>query len=66
MPQTLNEWVERVKTDTVVRDGMTTSWEQRVKDRSVSIALGNCYEFLAKSVVILCSTGPTTLLTQSL
>ena len=32
MPQTLLEWVRRTEIDTGVRDGVTTSEAQRVKD----------------------------------
>ena len=32
MPQTLLEWVKRVEVDTGVREGVTTSEAQRVKD----------------------------------
>lgn len=32
VPQTLHEWVKRVEVDTGVREGMTTSEAQRVKD----------------------------------
>jgi transposase len=32
MPQTLLEWVKRVEVDTGIREGITTSEAQRVKD----------------------------------
>ena len=32
MPQTLHEWVKRVEVDEGVREGVTTSEAQRVKD----------------------------------
>nr|ART89661.1 transposase IS3/IS911 family protein [uncultured bacterium] len=32
VPQTLHEWVKRVEVDTGVREGVTTSEAQRVKD----------------------------------
>jgi transposase len=32
VPQTLNEWVKRVEVDTGVRDGITTTEAQRVKE----------------------------------
>ena len=32
VPQTLNEWVKRVEVDTGVRDGVTTTEAQRVKE----------------------------------
>ena len=32
VPQTLNEWVQRVEVDTGVRDGVTTAEAQRVKE----------------------------------
>ncbi|MDR7271537.1 transposase-like protein [Pelomonas saccharophila] len=32
MPQTLNEWVKRAEVDAGVREGMTASAAQRVKD----------------------------------
>jgi transposase-like protein len=32
VPQTLNEWVKRAEVDAGVRDGVTTSEAQRVKD----------------------------------
>ncbi|PVY55986.1 transposase [Simplicispira sp. 125] len=32
VPQTLHEWVKRVEVDTGVREGVTTSETQRVKD----------------------------------
>jgi transposase len=32
VPQTLNEWVKRAEVDTGVREGVTTSEAQRVKD----------------------------------
>jgi transposase len=33
VPQTLHEWVNRVEVDTGVREGVTTSEAQRMKDR---------------------------------
>ena len=32
MPQTLNEWVKRAEVDSGVREGVTSSEAQRVKD----------------------------------
>ena len=32
MPQTLNEWVKRAEIDSGMREGITTSEAQRVKD----------------------------------
>ena len=42
MPQTLNEWVKRFEVDAGVREGVTTSEAQRVKDleREVGTAPG--------------------------
>ena len=32
VPQTLNEWIKRDETDSGIRDGVTTSEQQRLKD----------------------------------
>lgn len=47
MPQTLNEWVKRAEVDAVVREGVTTSEAQRVKDLEREVKeLGRANEIL--------------------